>query len=73
MSFDYVRQHYDVPANRGSRVVWIDNEGRERKGRITSATHRVHVRLDGETCVRRFHPLDLQYLSAPAPEGVDDE
>lgn len=55
--FQYVRDTYGVPAKRGGRVVY---QGKE--GTITSATHYVHVRLDGEKTPRRYHPKDLVYL-----------
>ena len=57
MSFDYVRKTYGVPAARGVRVLYG-----ERRGVITSATHYVHVRLDGEKFSRPYHPTDLRYL-----------
>ena len=57
--FDYVRDHYGVPAKRGMRVAMGDREGT-----ITSADHYVHVRFDGQKHSVPVHPLDLTYQPA---------
>lgn len=56
--FDYVRQYYGVPAKRGARV---QCEGAS--GTVTSATHYVFVRLDGQRHPRPYHPLDLVWTT----------
>ena len=59
MTFDYVRNSYDVPAKRGGRVSWVEPTfGNTLHGTIVSASHYVHVRFDGAELVHRFHPKD---------------
>lgn len=64
--FEYVCTTYKVPARRGRRV-------RTRAGKlgtITSATHHVKVRLDGQRMVLPYHPTDLDYLSDDSDDVV---
>ncbi|MEV0367544.1 hypothetical protein [Nocardia fusca] len=68
MSMQYVRWYYGVPAKRGGRVRYT-GEGEPRLGTITSADHRLRIRLDGEKHTRIFHPTwELEYL----PENGDN-
>lgn len=62
-SFDYVREHYGVPAKRGKRVI---ADGKP--GRITSADGaRIRIRLDGNKQSTLWHPTwRINYL-----DGVD--
>lgn len=53
MSMQYVRSYYGVPAKRGGRVTYLG-----RPGRITSADHRLRVRLDGDTFSSIIHPTE---------------
>jgi hypothetical protein len=66
MGMEYVRKTYKVPAKRGGRVAWWDARfNMFLYGRITSASHYVHVRFDGEchpTYRAKIHPTDLIYL-----------
>ncbi|MFC4373348.1 hypothetical protein ACFO5K_04465 [Nocardia halotolerans] len=66
MSMKYVRDYYAVPAKRGGRVRYT-GDGAPRLGTITSADHRIRVRLDGEKRPRIFHPTwELEYLPEEA-------
>jgi hypothetical protein len=53
--FAFVRNSYGVPAFRGSRVWW-----RGRAGRVTHASHYLHVRFDDGALPRtvRLHPCE---------------
>lgn len=64
-SFDYIREHYGVPAKRGGRVILDTDEG-PRAGSITSASNYVHVRFDDSRHSVPVHPTDerLRYLPA---------
>lgn len=66
---DYVRRIYGVPAKRGGRVTYTGAvDGRPLRGTITSADHRLRVRLDGDNHSSSFHPTwELTYDDAPAP------
>jgi hypothetical protein len=66
---DYVRRIYGVPAKRGGRVTYTGSaDGKPRRGTITSADHRLLVRLDGDKHPSAFHPTwELTYGDAPAP------
>lgn len=56
MSFDWIREHYRVPANRGGRVQYT-GEAKPRLGTITGASGgRLLIRLDGEKHATPFHP-----------------
>lgn len=72
MTMEYVRKTYGVPAYRGAPVE-VKSEGKWWSGRITSATHYVHVRTDAcPTTILRFHPLDtdhIQYLEPHQGRG----
>lgn len=58
MGLRYVRDRYRVPARRGGRV-WIDG----RVGTITSASHHIRVRFDGERHSTPCHPTwRVEYL-----------
>lgn len=65
MSMKYIRTMYGVPAARGRRVEIRQSDGRVVGGTITRATHRVHIRVDGERHARRYHPADpaITYLT----------
>lgn len=69
MSFKYIQSYYGITLKRGGRVV--DKDGRE--GVITSATHYVHVRLDGNNRALSYHPDDLVYLYPGARETEEPE
>lgn len=63
--FEYVRRAYGVPAGRGRRVRIRYSASEIREGSITSATHYIYVRLDGEKRPKPFHPTwEVQYLDA---------
>lgn len=61
MSMTYVRDYYGVPAKRGALVSY---EGR--RGRITSADHRLRVLFDGDKHTSVIHPREdgLKYLDS---------
>jgi hypothetical protein len=63
MSFDYIRQYYDVPAKKGGRVEWSTSKGL-RAGVITHATNYVYVRFDDAKHAVPLHPKEegLRYL-----------
>lgn len=67
MSLEFVRHSYRVPAKRGGRVRLGDGFGaglRGREGVITSADHRLRVRLDGDKHTTVLHPTwELEYLT----------
>ena len=58
-NFAYIRNTYGVPVRRLGRVTYNGNPGI-----ITSATHYVWIRLDGEKHPRPYHPKSdgLVYL-----------
>lgn len=60
MTMDYIRRTYGVPAKRGARVLLRDG----REGVVTSASHYVRVRVNGEKRVHQRHPLDLAWIDA---------
>ena len=70
MAYEYVKQHYGVPAEPGTRV--------SMKGRRPTETgvivrkrcydHYVHVRFDGQRFDVPVHPLDLEYNPSAQPE-----
>lgn len=62
-NFDYIRQHYGVPARKGGRVEWTTSKG-VRTGTITSATHYVYVRFDDAKYAVPLHPQEdgLRYV-----------
>jgi len=62
MTFAYVNKAYGINAKRGGLVETASGL----KGRITSASQYVNVRLDGKTFSVPFHPDDLKYLPSPA-------
>lgn len=56
MSARYVREHYGVPAKRGTRVTFTDHDG-SRGGVIVSFPDQyIGVRFDGERRTSRLHP-----------------
>lgn len=62
----YVRETYAVPAKRGGRVR-VDG----RIGTITSATHHIRVRFDGEKFSRSCHPTwRVEYLDTADQAAV---
>jgi hypothetical protein len=63
MTMEYIRRNYHVPAKRGGRVIALNLRGKktQHKGVITSATHYVYVRLDGEKHSKPYHPDSLYY------------
>lgn len=65
MSMQYIRDAYGVPAKRGMKVEYCGRDNIRRRGRITSASHYVHVRFEGKRTSVRIHPTDdyLIYLS----------
>ena len=58
MSMDYIRNHYNVPAKIGIRVV---AQGRE--GTIVGARNAyLRIKIDGEKNVLSFHPTwEMEY------------
>ena len=64
MSLEYIRNHYDVPANRGQRVVFLGAQDERRLGRIVGACGAyLRVRFDGEQKPRTLHPTwRVEYL-----------
>ena len=65
MSLAYVRNTYGVPAKRGMRVEYCGQDNVRRRGVITSASHHVRVRLDGEKHSRPYHPQDDYLIYLP--------
>lgn len=63
MSFEYIAKRYGKRFHRGQRVVCGE---RELKGAVTSATHHVFVRLDGNRQPLPYHPSEVN------PEEVGD-
>ena len=64
-----IRQAYGVPAKKGGRVVWLENDGQRRTmGTITGTRGKyIRIRLDGANYSQNYHPIYcLEYL----PEGV---
>lgn len=59
----WVRKNYNVPAQRGGRVIYGGNDRKE-YGTIVSATQgRLNIRLDGQKHAHPFHPTwKLKYL-----------
>lgn len=58
--YDYVRERYHVPAEKGRRV-----RAYGKPGTIISAFgHHIGIRLDGEKYTGRYHPVDgIEYLN----------
>jgi hypothetical protein len=52
----YIRDHYNVPARRGARVIY-HGDGTPKSGTIvgTKDAH-LRIRLDGEQKIRSYHP-----------------
>lgn len=71
MSMDYIRRTYSVPAKRGGRVIYTDDNGKAWPGVITAARYgRLLVRLDdnlvGSRARAKLHPTwNVEYLKAP--------
>ena len=64
--YEYVRQHYGVPAEPGKRVKMAGRRPTE-EGVIVrkrSYDHYVHVRFDGQSFDVPVHRMDLEYLEA---------
>ena len=57
MSFEYIEAVYGIRFKRGQRVF-----ANGKPGVVTSATHRVRVRLNGERVPRVFHPADVDVM-----------
>jgi hypothetical protein len=57
--YDYIRERYNVPAEKGRRV-----RAYGKPGMITRAFgHYIGIRLDGEKTVGQYHPVDgIEYL-----------
>lgn len=69
MGIPYIRQYYRIPVRRGARVNLPD----ERSGVVTSAYRcYLRVRVTGETRLRIYHPLDIQFVSEKVEEGNHD-
>lgn len=64
MSMEYIRKTYNVPAKRGSRVIY-SGDGKEEYGTIVSARGGyLNIRLDGAKRPLPFHPTwKLRYLA----------
>lgn len=67
MSFDYIRQAYNVPAKRGARVRYTGDctkRGQPKLGTITGANGaHVRIRMDGDSFSNNYHPTwELEYL-----------
>jgi hypothetical protein len=58
MTMKYIRDTYGVPAKRGMRVVYLENDGRRRTGgTITGANGGyLRIRLDGANYSQNYHP-----------------
>lgn len=60
----YICRHYGVPAKVGAAVEY---EGK--RGKVTGASGpHVKVKLDGDKHSLPYHPLDLKWLGADAPD-----
>lgn len=68
MSMDYIRNHYDVPAKRGMKVIVYG-----KPGVITAADGQyLRIRLDGTKRSGIYHPTDrIEYLENNVMEHVD--
>lgn len=64
MSMDWVRKNYNVPAQRGGRVIYSGN-GKDEYGTIRSASGQyLKIQLDGAKHPGRYHPTwELRYLA----------
>ena len=59
MSFDYIRRAYGLDVKRGTRITLTDPlSGEVSEGRLTSATHYLHIRWRNERRSRPYHPQD---------------
>jgi hypothetical protein len=58
----YVREHYGLQVERGTRVI-----ANGKPGTVRGATHHVWVRLDGERHAAPYHPGDVQIAPEPCP------
>lgn len=65
MSIEYIRDCYEVPAQKGGRVEYTDTSGRKYQGTIQSADgHYLTILLDGSSQAYRFHPTwNIKYLT----------
>lgn len=66
MSFEYIRETYNVPAKRGMKVI-----AQGRRGTIVGVKGPyLRIRIEGETNILSFHPTwEMVYLS----EGGDKQ
>lgn len=67
MTLRYIRDYYDVPANRGQRVKYTGDctkRGKPKLGTITGADGaRLRIRMDGDSFSNLYHPTwELEYL-----------
>ena len=53
MSLKYIRDYYRVPAHRGA-IVMVEGK----RGKVTSASHHLRIRFDGDNLSTGFHPKD---------------
>jgi len=58
MSMAYIKKHYGMSFTRGDRVKTMEGD----HGHITSATHYIRVRIDGEYRSRNYHPTDVEVI-----------
>lgn len=79
MSLEYVRKTYGVPAKRGCRIRYTDEDGTIWNGRITSArSGKLRVLVDDRIPGYRgrliLHPaLRIEYLTANNPAVTDTQ
>ncbi len=65
MSFEYIRNSYNVPAKKGGRVLY---KYKNKLGTIVSARGSyLRIILDGETLPYSYHPTwEIEYLETPS-------
>ena len=66
MSFEYIRETYNVPAKRGMKVI-----AQGRRGTIVGVKGpHLRIRIEGEKNILSFHPTwEMEYLS----EGEEEK
>lgn len=67
MSMKYIREHYNVPAKRGGRVIYTGGYLPRIGTIVGSDGAHLRIRLDGDRHPQNFHPTwELKYLDAAA-------
>lgn len=59
MSFDYIERAYGWRFHRGQAVYVGSSKDKLKAGVVMSATHYVHVRVNGEKHADNYHPSDV--------------